>query len=371
MTDWRDSSDSQDRPKTEEPLHTKSDSAQAGSSPRILQVGKLPMQLLDKLLSTLDLTDPRIVVGPRVGLDAAVVKTRDALLVAKTDPITFATDLIGWYAVNINANDVACMGARPLWFMATVLLPEGAQEELAENIFQQVSSSCSTLGITLIGGHMEITYGLSRPIVVGCLLGEVEEDRLITAGGALPGDDIVVTKGIAVEGTALLAREARQQILAKGVEPQVVERASDFLFDPGISVVRDAQVARSAAPVHCFHDPTEGGLATGLEEIARASSAGLRIEADQVPVVDECRVIAGALGLDPLGLIASGCLVMTVSPQHTRRVLAALEAAGIAARRIGKVVERGRGLALIERDEERPLPRFERDELARFFEESA
>jgi hydrogenase maturation factor len=328
------------------------------------------MQLLDKLLGTLDLSDPRIVVGPRVGLDAAVIRTRESLLVAKTDPITFATDLIGWYAVNINANDVACIGARPLWFMATVLLPERAREDLAENIFQQIRSSCSALGIAVIGGHTEITYGLNRPIVVGCLLGEVEEDKPITAGGAMIGDDIVLTKGIAVEGTALLAREARQQILAKGVEPQVVGRASAFLFDPGISVLRDAQVARSAAPVHCFHDPTEGGLATGLEEIARASSAGLRIAADQVPVLHECRAIAGALGLDPLGLIASGCLVMTVSPQHTTQVLAALEGAGIAARRIGKVVEPGRGLALIERDEERPLPRFERDELARFFEQA-
>jgi hydrogenase maturation factor len=333
-----------------------------------LRVGKLPMDMLAKLLGTLELSDPRIVVGPRVGLDAAVVRTRDGLLVAKTDPITFATDLIGWYAVNVNANDVACMGARPLWFMATLLLPEGAEEGLAKTVFEQVSSACSALEIAVVGGHTEITHGLSRPIVVGCLLGEVEGDKPITAGGAMPGDDIVVTKGIAVEGTALLAREASQEILAKGVKAQLVERAAGFLFDPGISVVRDAQVARGAAAVHSLHDPTEGGLATGLEEVARASGVGLMIEADHVPVLEECRAITEALGLDPMGLIASGCLVITVPPRHTGQLVSALEAAGIAARRIGKVVEPEQGLVLIERGVERPLPRFERDELARFFE---
>ena len=133
-----------------------------------LKVGKLPPEILGRLLAGTPCTDPRVVVGPRIGEDAAVIDFGATYLVAKTDPITFATDRIGWYAVNINANDVAAMGARPKWFLATLLLPEGSADEgLAEGIFNDIVASCAGLGISLVGGHTEITAGLERPILVG------------------------------------------------------------------------------------------------------------------------------------------------------------------------------------------------------------
>jgi hydrogenase maturation factor len=144
--------------------------------------------------------DLRVVLGPGIGRDAAVIDNGgQKLLVAKTDPITFAADLIGWYAVNINANDIACMGARPAWLMTTVLLPESSTPELAENIFDQVLDACAALGIELVGGHTEITYRLDRPIVVAALLGEVERERLVRPEGARPGDALILTKGIAMK----------------------------------------------------------------------------------------------------------------------------------------------------------------------------
>jgi len=335
---------------------------------RHLPTGKLPPDLLQRCLAKIPRADARVIVWPGIGEDAAVVEVGGALLVAKTDPITFATELIGWYAVHVNANDVACMGASPRWFMADLLLPGGTTPEQAEAIFDQMLEACGALGISLIGGHSEITVGLDRPIVIGCLLGEIEDKRPILSSGAKPGDAIIITKGIAVEGTALLAREAKERLLQAGVGEEVVERASRFLFEPGLSVVRDAEVARGAAAVTSLHDPTEGGLATGLEEVAKASGVGLEVNLDQIPILPETGQVCRALGLDPLGLLASGCLIVTVEPAESDAVVSALERAGIRARRIGTVLPAAEGLRMIEAGQKKPFRRFERDEVARFFD---
>ncbi len=180
--------------------------------PGRLQTGKLPNEALAALLAKLQHRDPRVLIGPGIGVDAAVIDNGGPkLLVAKSDPITFATDHIGTYAVHVNANDVACLGARPAWFLATILLPESATPQLAESIFGQIASTCEALGIELVGGHTEITHRLQRPIVSGALLGEVERERLVRPGGARPGDCVILSRGIAIEGTAVLAREAEAE----------------------------------------------------------------------------------------------------------------------------------------------------------------
>jgi len=335
---------------------------------RYLPTGKLPPDVLERCLAKIPRADARVIVWPGIGVDAAVVRVGGAMLVAKTDPITFATELIGWYAVHINANDVACMGATPCWFMADLLLPAGTTPEQAEGIFDQMLEACGALGISLIGGHSEITVGLDRPIVIGCLLGEVDSKHLILSSGARPGDAIIITKGIAIEGTALLAREAEQRLLQAGVGKDLIERARGLLFEPGLSVVRDAETARGAAAVTSLHDPTEGGLATGLEEVAKASGVGLEVSLDQIPVLPETRRVCSALGLDPLGLLASGGLIATVHPKESDAVLSALDSAGITARRIGTVLPAAEGLTMVESGRKKPFPHFIRDEIARFFD---
>ncbi|MHB0913214.1 MAG: AIR synthase family protein [Armatimonadota bacterium] len=317
-----------------------------------MEVGKLPQKLLAELLSGVTYGE-RVVVGPSVGVDAAVLDFGERLLVAKTDPVTLASDLIGWYAVNVNANDIAAMGATPKWFLASILLPPGTSEEAAKELFDQTLAACRSLDIDLVGGHTEITYDLPRPIVVGCMLGETDRDRLVTASARV-GDTILLTKGIAIEGTALLAREAPQAL--SGLD---TERLAGMLFDPGISVVRDARVLTSAVRPTAMHDPTEGGVATGIAELAAASGLGVQI--DRIPVLPETEAVCAALGLDPLGLIASGSLLATVSPADTERALSALADAGITAHAIGRMTEGG--LKLGEGD----LPTFERDEIARWF----
>lgn len=332
-------------------------------------IGKLPAAELERLLSRYArTTDPRVLVGPGIGRDAAAIAFGSTALVAKTDPITFATDRIGWYAVHINANDLAAMGAIPRWFLATVLLPDdGTTVELVERIFAGLAEACDELGITLCGGHTEITYGLTRPILVGQMLGEAAVDRLVTASGARVGDAILLTKGIAIEGTALIAREKAEELRGRFPD-EVLQRCRDYLTDPGLSVVREARIAVETGGVHAMHDPTEGGLATGLREIGAAAGVGMLCEDDQIPVLAESAALCAVYGLDPLGTIASGALVLTVVPEAAPSIISRLAAAGIPATRIGTIMPAEFGFKIRRAGTISDLPVFQRDEIGKVFE---
>ena len=332
-----------------------------------MQPGKLPLDLLSRLLDDIDVRDPRVVLGARAGEDAALIDFGDRYLVAKTDPITFATDFIGWYMVQVNANDIAVMGGTPRWLMTTLLLPDTMSEVEVERIFTQVREACDALNITLIGGHTEITYDLPRPIAVGAMLGEVPKERAVLTSGARPGDSIVLTKAIAVEGTSILAREAAEDLLERGLTQDTINRAKEFLFSPGISVVSEATIVCDTVDVHAMHDPTEGGISGGLVEMAAAANVGLRIDMDVVPVLPECREICDTLGLDPFGLIASGSLLAAVPSDEVGTLKCALAREGISATEIGTVTKPADGLKVRSGGEIRDLPTFPRDELARWF----
>lgn len=335
-----------------------------------MQAGKLPHDLLARLIADIRHGDDRVVVGPGIGRDAAVIDIGGpSLLVAKSDPITFASDLIGWFSVHVNANDVACLGAKPAWFLATILLPDGATEELAESIFGQVRDACQSLQIELIGGHTEVTLGIDRPIVVGALLGEVRRERLVHPDGAKPGDALILTKGIAIEGTAVLAREARRGLAALRVDASTLTTAADYVYDPGISVVAEARAACDAVEVHAMHDPTEGGLATALYEMAEASDVGITVDAGSIEVLPETKTLCEAASLNPLGLLASGALLIAVAESEHRSALAAIRSTGVAAERIGTFVESETGVIMVS-NTETDMPRFARDEVARFLSDS-
>lgn len=335
---------------------------------KAIPIGKLPAEDLACLLSKYVRSDARLIVGARVGEDAAVIDMGDRYLVAKSDPITFATDEIGWYVVNVNANDIVCAGATPRWFLSTLLLPAGKTDlALVESIFEQMTEACNQLDVTLVGGHTEITYGLDRPVVVGHMLGEVAPDGLIATAGVRVGDDILLTKGVAVEATAIIAREKGDE-LSRVFDVEYLQRCQDFLHNPGISVVRDAQIAQAAGKVHAMHDPTEGGLATGLWEMSQAAGVGLEIDESAIPILPETSALCAQFGLDPLGVIASGALLIACPPTETTTILAALLAARIPATRLGRAVEPKPGCTLIRSDGKRPLPTFARDEIARLFE---
>jgi hydrogenase maturation factor len=331
-------------------------------------LGKLPMDFLQVLLQRYGGHDERLVLGPRVGEDAAVLDFGERYLVVKSDPITFATDEIGWYVVHVNANDIATMGARPRWLLLTLLLPERRTDRaLVEKIFSQVDRACEALGVALCGGHTEITHGLDRPLAVGLMLGEVDKPNLVRSDGAQVGDDVILTKGIAVEGTAILARELEADLTAR-LGAEMVVRGRRLLEVPGISVLRDAEIVCRVGRPRAMHDPTEGGLSTGLWELALASGKGIVVDLAEVQVYAETAALCEALDLDPMGLIASGALLVSAAPAESMLMVEALAAAGIGAAVIGQVVE---GPPVVwERtvDGLRRLATFDRDELARVFE---
>ncbi len=334
-----------------------------------LPVGKVSLELLERLLRKYGVLDDRVVVGPRVGEDAAVIDFPDRYLVVTTDPITFATEKLGYYALHINANDLAVRGAIPRWFLATLLLPEKeTTEEVVEGIFAQIGEACRNMGISWVGGHSEITYGLDRPIIIGQMLGEVSKEGLVSTAGAKVGDLIILTKGIPIEGTSIIAREHRELLKSKGYSEDFLTRAQDYLYDPGISVLKEAMLAVKTVKVNSMHDPTEGGLATGLYELAHAASVGLKVYGEEISVLPESRRLLAEFGLDPLGTIASGALLLTCPPQEARRLLEEYKGEGIMASIIGEVRPFEEGLRLVREGREVPLPFFPRDEIARLFE---
>jgi hydrogenase expression/formation protein HypE len=335
---------------------------------KILPLGKLPVELLSRLLDRAPVYDPRVILGPGIGLDCAVLDLGENLLVLKSDPITFASEEIGWYLVQVNANDIATCGAVPRWLLVTALLPENkTTQTMLEAISEQVFQACREAGISVIGGHTEITSGLERPILMGTLIGEVKRERLITPQGARPGDRLLLTKGIPIEATALLARE-RPKKARQALSEAELEQASQFLFNPGISVLRDAQLAVQSGHVTAMHDPTEGGLAAALWELSEACGKGLTIEPEAIPIPELSLRLCKAFGLDPMASIASGALLMSAAPEDAAAICQALEKAGIRCSDIGLVEDRAPGVMQRTAQGPKILPRPLRDELTKIFE---
>lgn len=339
---------------------------------KVLPTGKVPVQVLRRLLDglTRDAQDRRVVVGPGIGLDAAAIRWGRGYLVAKTDPITLVGTEIGTYALTINANDLATMGAQPRWFLATILLPAGrtSARDVAA-LFRDLRHACRGLAVTLCGGHSEISTAVTRPVIVGCLLGECARGRLLTTAGARVGDALLLTKGIPIEAVSILARE-RPQGLQRKFSAGLLRRCRDFLRRPGISVVRDAAVAVAAGGVHAMHDPTEGGLSAALYELAEAAGVGVRVEEAAIPILPEGQALCTALGIDPLGAIASGALLISADRRRATKILQALKRARIPASRIGTVVRKQEGVTIVgATGQPRRFPRFEVDEIARMLGE--
>lgn len=327
----------------------------------VLPHGKLPPVLLERLLENLPQGED-VLIGARYGEDAAVVAGHgDECWVITADPITFATDLVGWYLVQVNANDIASMGATPEFLTATLLFPAGVTTaEHVEECFRQIREACRELRISWIGGHTEITPSVTRVVACGQMAGRVRCSELITSSGARPGDDIVLIGTLGVEGAALLAREKRKE-LAAHFAAEFLDRAAHFLFDPGIGITRAAQLASRTAKIHAMHDPTEGGLSTAIRELAAASGLGARLVDQPLPVAPETRALCAHFGIDVLGLISSGSLLVVCDPAETTRLIDALRPANLAAAHIGWMQPAEAGFQI----GDRPLPAFDRDELAR------
>lgn len=328
-------------------------------------VGKLDYRLLERLLSLNPIRDPQVIVGPRIGEDAAVIDFGEKYLVAKTDPITFTTYRMGWYAVNVNANDIAAMGATPRWFLATILLPEKkTNTRLVTRIFRDIIEATQTLHISLCGGHTEVSDKIKQPIIVGQMLGVVERNKLVVNTRARPGDDILLTKGIAIEGTSIIVREKAEEV-KKEFGSRFVKRTQAFINNPGLSIVKDALLANKAVQINAMHDPTEGGLATGIQELTKVSGTGAVIDMEKIPCYQETELICRFYHIQPLGLIASGALLIALDPKYTKEVIAILTKNGIVCTQIGKLTDKNEGLKLLRKGKLTKMPVFRVDEITK------
>jgi thiamin-phosphate kinase len=331
------------------------------------RTGKIPTEVLIRnVFRYKGARDNSVVVASSVGEDAALISLGKNVLVLTTDPVTGTVSDIGWLAVHVNANDVACRGAKPRWFLCDLLLPEQANAALVDRIMKQIDGAARRIGVAVVGGHTEVTPGLKRPIVVGYMVGVAPKGRFITSHAARSGDRIIMTKTVGIEGTAVLATDFADQLRQKmGV--RALRRAKSFRSM--VSVVKDALVAVHAGGVRAMHDATEGGLLQGVWELAEASKVGLVVYESRIAIRPETRQVCSALKVDPLRLMSSGCLLIAADKRQSNGILRGLRNHGIPANIIGAVTRRNEGRKLVKVDGSVKVIRpSERDELFRVIE---
>ena len=310
--------------------------------------GKIPTELLQKIVfRNLGAKRDDVVLSSSLGEDAAIVKAGNQILAISSDPITGAEEWLGWLAVHVNANDVATRGVQPRWFNSIILLPKNSTPKLVEKICTQMNKAAHQLDIAIIGGHCEVTPGIDHPIVTGCAIGVAEEGKYVTCGGARIGDQIILTKGAGIEGTAILASDRRQQLL-KVFDENFLNKAENFFKK--ISVVKDAITAFNTGGVSAMHDPTEGGVAGGLHELADAANVGFNVYGKEILIPDETKKICTHFDIDPLQLISSGSLLVVANETKTTEILDSLSRNGVQASTIGEVVAPELGRTLVTED---------------------
>jgi hydrogenase expression/formation protein HypE len=266
---------------------------------RPLSQGKIPIDVLEStFLKLTGVGSTEIATPPLAGLDFAALKVAGKYMVVSADPVTGVVANIGRYAISVSANDVATSGNRPQFAESVVLLPEGADRAYARKIASQMDAEAKKLGISIVGGHTEVTPGLHRPIVIVTAFSFV--DRYVTSRDARVGDTIMMTKTAGLEGTAVLG--------------------GDVSFLEHISVVEEAIVACGTGHVHAMHDCTEGGVLGAVFEMSLASGVGFELEETSVPVAPKTRDLCRKLAIDPLKLIGSGALLLSVAKGNEREV---------------------------------------------------
>jgi len=312
--------------------------------------GKVPGEILEKYVFTrLGKKHPDLLLGPSVGQDASVIRFGDKVIIVSTDPITGSIEDIGWLAVHVNANDIATFGVAPKWFLNSIMLPPGYTPEDLGRIMSQIDEAAKSLDIAVVGGHTEITEEIEKPIIAGFMLGETTEGEYVTSSGARPGDSIIMTKTIAIEGTSILASEGFD-VLSQTLGEDIVNEAKRLRNS--ISVVREGIAAFQTGSLTAMHDPTEGGLVGGLHEICDASGVGFRINSDQIPIHSSTQAICDMLKINALELISSGCMIMTCCSSQVETVTKAINAEGIGAAAIGTITEQKDGrIALVKGSE--------------------
>lgn len=331
-----------------------------------LPAGKFPVDLLETFLDDIHSEDSSIIIQAGVGEDIAAVDiSNEDTLILKSDPITFVSDAAGFYAVLINANDIATSGAKPRWLLATLLIPPGITPSKVYSILYELSETCSKWEISLCGGHTEITDAVTRPVVCGMLAGTVERPKLLDKKNMRTGDRILLTKALAIEGTAIIAREFEEQLRASELLQDEINTDKQLIEQ--LSILKEAEIAGNHEGVTAMHDITEGGIATALEELSVAGGHKIRVEMDKIPILPETARVCAAMNIQPMGLIGSGSLLICCEKRTSKDLVEKITAADIKATYIGEVLERGRGVSAFQKGKAATWPKFDADEITHLY----
>ena len=293
-------------------------------------IGKVdPGTLADSVFGHTGVQDDAVVRGPAYGEDAAVIDLGGEYLVVSTDPISLAVGRLGRLGVDVACNDVAVTGATPRWLTVCVFLP--GRDEALDEIARGVDEAARRSEVAVVGGHTEYAPALDRPTLVVTAMGL--GGSFVPTGGASPGDRILLTKGAGIEATAILATDFRDRLA--DVPDDVLDEAATY-YD---AVSIRAEAAALAPHASAMHDPTEGGVLTGLYELAAAGGVGLDVDVDAVPVRQATARCCAAAGVDPLSVLGSGALLATVPSDAADAAMAAVDDAGVHVADVGRVVE--------------------------------
>ncbi len=300
-----------------------------------MNIGKVPEKVLKRsILKKIDIRRSEVLIGAGVGEDCAVLALDDdEVFVLSTDPITGTTKDLGNLAIQVTANDLASAGAEPVGVMVTALLPPEIEEADIKILMEDINAACEPLNMQVIGGHTEVTDVVKQPVVSITGIGKAKKDKIVQTAGCKPGNDIVVSKWIALEGTQILAKEHEAKLKEKFPARMIYEAQN---FDKLLSVVPEAATAVKSG-VTAMHDVTEGGIFGALWEMAESSGVGLEIDLKAIPIKQETIEICNFFDINPYGLISSGSMLMAT--EDGNKLVAELKKVGIHASIVGKATD--------------------------------
>lgn len=310
--------------------------------------------------------DPDVLLGAVFGEDVALTRIDDSILVSHLDPIVGAVKNIGWLAVHVACNDIATSGTPPRWILLLVLVPQKEDEQLLAEIMKDVSRAAAETGVSVIGGHTGYSANLSRPLVAVTALGTISGRKPVRTQGAKIGDHIFITKGIALEGTAILAYDFADVAQRLGLSESELNEARLIMTD--VSVIPEALVLAEQGAT-AMHDVTRGGLIETLLEIAKLSEVGARVVAHRIPIHRIVSLFAETFQFDPLRMLSSGTLVATIPPEQVESASRGLIEKNIVFADIGQIIN-GKGVEIIQNEQVTLYQEIhcEEDELARMWE---
>lgn len=303
-----------------------------------MQIGKLPSdRLKDTVLNKITRYRDDVLVNSAIGEDSAIVDFGNKILAISSDPITGAGNKAGYLAVHVACNDIAATGAVPIGIQVVLLLPENITDEKIKNIMTEIDNTSKEINVQILGGHTEILSQVDQPIIIITAIGSADKDKYVATSGASLGDEIIITKGLGLEGAFILANDYNDYLLDVGVSKKAIKEAKSF--DKYLSVLKEG-VKAAEIGVNSMHDITEGGLIGALDEVSRASNLGFQIDINLKAIPGPVKEITEKTGIDPYSLISSGSLLIITDKAD--KLIDNLNQIGVKSYKIGRMIEKGR-----------------------------